>query len=137
MAENKYMTRKPSSLVFAILILPLLAQSAELSVTARQEIDLLLDRLGSSSCEFYRNGTWHSAANAHDHLNRKLAYLLDKHRVSSAEEFIEIGASKSSVSGKPYLVRCNKQPEIPSAFWLRRELDSIRVNAAAQTARKN
>ncbi len=98
---------------------------------------MLLEKLGNSSCEFYRNGAWHNASKAQAHLQKKLAYLIDKHQVGSAEEFIEIGASKSSISGKSYLVRCNKQPEIPSAAWLRSELDSIRMNAATRTVRKN
>lgn len=135
--EKYSMTHKLASLLFAGLLLPVLAQAAELSISSRQEIDLLLEKLGNSSCEFYRNGTWHGAGKAQAHLQKKLAYLIDKHQVGSAEEFIETGASKSSVSGKPYLVRCNKQPEIPSAVWLQKELDSIRMNAAARTVRKN
>lgn len=115
----------------------MLVQAAELSISSRQEIDLLLEKLGNSSCEFYRNGAWHDSGKAQAHLQRKLAYLIDKHQVGSAEEFIEIGASRSSISGKPYLVRCDKQPEIRSAVWLQKELDSIRMNAAARTVRKN
>lgn len=135
--EKYSMTHKLASLLFTGLLLPMLVQAAELSISSRQEIDLLLEKLGNSSCEFYRNGAWHDSSKAQAHLQRKLAYLIDKHQVGSAEEFIEIGASRSSISGKPYLVRCDKQPEIRSDVWLQKELDSIRMNAAARTVRKN
>lgn len=135
--EKYSMTHKLASLLFTGFLLPMLVEAAELSISSRQEIDLLLEKLGNSSCEFYRNGAWHDSGKAQAHLQRKLAYLIDKHQVGSAEEFIEIGASRSSISGKPYLVRCNKQPEIRSDVWLQKELDSIRMNAAARTVRKN
>ena len=73
---------------------------------ARAEIDGLLSRLETSSCEFNRNGTWHSATEAKSHLLVKLKYLEDRGAVDSAEQFIELAASKSSMSGQPYLVRC-------------------------------
>lgn len=102
------------------------AGAAPLPAAAKAEVTALLGRLQASSCEFNRNGDWHAAAEARAHLERKLAYLEDKNLVKTAEEFIERGASKSSMSGKPYLVRCAGAAPVESKVWLTRELTALR-----------
>ena len=99
---------------------------------AKQEIAHLFAHLGSSGCEFNRNGTWYPSARAVSHLNRKYEYLLKKGWVRDTEAFIERAATQSSFTGKPYLVRCAGDPPIASAAWLRAEL--TRYRAAGQRA---
>ena len=113
-------------LLIAGLLLPLGAAAALLPPAARAEVDGLLARLQSSACEFNRNGSWHSAAEAKTHLLRKLGYLEDKNLVKTTEQFIELGASKSSASGKPYLVRCPNAAAVPSGDWLLQQLKALR-----------
>jgi hypothetical protein len=103
-----------------------LAHAGELSPTAKIEIDALLSRLETSECQFYRNGSWYTAAEAKDHLRLKLDYLVKKGTVTTAEEFIERAATKSIVSGQPYRLRCANQEEQPSAVWLSGELRRYR-----------
>lgn len=100
-----------------------------LSPAAQDEIDQLLSRLGTSGCQFKRNGSWHTAKKAQSHLRRKLDYLIDRDAVASAEQFIERAASKSSRSGKPYLVKCGKQAPLSSGPWLRGQLKAVRSAA--------
>ncbi len=102
------------------------AHAAELSSPARTEIDALLNRLGTSECQFYRNGSWHSGSEARDHLQLKLEHLVKKGLITNSEEFIEKAGTKSSISGRPYKVRCPNQEEEPSAVWLGSELRHIR-----------
>ena len=102
------------------------AHAAELSSSAQKEIDALLDRLGTSKCQFYRNGSWHSGVEARDHLQMKLEYLVEKGLVTDPEEFIAKAGTESSMSGRPYKVRCPNQEEQPSAVWLGSELRKIR-----------
>ena len=90
------------------------------------EIAALMDRLQRSDCEFNRNGTWYSGERASAHLTRKLNYLLSRGRLESAEQFIELGASASSFSGRPYLVRCQDQPTVRSRLWLLEQLNALR-----------
>ncbi len=117
----------------AALLLSLTAQGATLSAAARGEIDELLSRLQSSGCQFNRNGTWYPPANAKDHLLRKLEYLEDKGLVDSAEQFIERGASQSSMTGRAYLVKCGDAQPVESRAWLTEQLESIRhAGTAAQ-----
>ena len=93
----------------------------------RTEIDLLLGRLQASGCEFNRNGTWYSGADARDHLLLKLEYLENKTTVQSTERFIELAATRSSISGKPYLVRCGSAAPVESRLWLTGQLGIIRA----------
>jgi hypothetical protein len=93
---------------------------------AGTEISQLLDVLGTSQCEFYRNGTWYSGADAEAHLQKKYAYLHRKGLAETPEEFIDNGGTKSSVSGEAYQVKCDDAAPEPSAQWLREQLHLMR-----------
>lgn len=123
-------------------LLPALALATCLAVTAaplppaaRAEVDALLARLQSSNCEFNRNGSWYTGAEAKGHLLKKLDYLESKDLVKTTEQFIERGASGSSMSGKPYLVRCAGKAPVESARWLTAELQQVRAARAASSPR--
>jgi Family of unknown function (DUF5329) len=100
--------------------------AAPVKPTVRAEIDALLAKLDASSCEFNRNGTWYGAAEAKKHLLQKLDYLERRSLVQTTEQFIERAASASSMSGLPYLVRCNKAEPINSKVWLQSVLATMR-----------
>ncbi|PMQ06799.1 hypothetical protein DyAD56_02695 [Dyella sp. AD56] len=104
------------------LVLPVHAESDDAS---QREIAALLSFVGHSSCTFIRNGTAYPATQAEGHLEDKLHYLQRKGKVHSAEDFIQLAATESSMSGKPYLVRCDGK-EQPSADWLNEELTRLR-----------
>lgn len=99
-----------------------------LPAPARAEVDALLARLQTSGCQFNRNGSWYSGAEARDHLQRKLEYLEKKDMVKSTEQFIDLGATSSSYSGKPYMVKCGTAAPIESKAWLTSELKAIRAH---------
>ena len=117
-------------LLFAVLIGTLAAPawSGEPDAVARTEIAHLLQYLEKSGCQFQRNGSWYPPARAASHLNQKYEYLLNKGQVTSAETFIERAATQSTASGKPYLVKCGDASAVPSADWLRNELQRFRSN---------
>ncbi|MFG6414411.1 DUF5329 family protein [Roseateles sp. DC23W] len=125
---------RPSLLLAGALLLQT-AHAAPLPPAARAEVDALLARLQSSGCEFNRNGSWHSGADAKSHLLKKLDYLEGKDLVKTAEQFIASGASGSSMSGKPYLVRCAGKAPVESAQWLTAELQQLRTGRAASNPR--
>jgi hypothetical protein len=127
------MKRAPSLLAAALagLLAAAAASAAPLSPAARAEIDALMSRLDASNCEINRNGTWYPAADARAHLMTKLRYLEDRDAVETAEQFIERAASKSSVSGRPYLIRCGEVPPVESGVWL-----SVQLQAMRSAARK-
>ena len=113
------------------------ATAAEPSAAARQEIEQLLTRLAASGCTFQRNGTWYAAGDARAHLEKKYRYLLDKRMVGTAENFISLAASKSSTSGKPYLVKCGTPEQVPSATWMAAQLKAMRAGSPAIGTKSN
>lgn len=105
--------------------------AADLPATSRAEIDALLNRLGTSGCQFNRNGSWYSSTDAKAHLAKKLNYLVEKRKLDGTEQFIKLAASSSSMSGKPYQVRCGDSQPVASQTWLTTELQTIRAKAAS------
>jgi hypothetical protein len=114
-----------ASLLAALLFVSA-AHADPLSTVARGEIEALLSQLAASGCQFKRNGTWYPAAEAQAHLQRKLDYLADRGAVTSAEQFIERAATRSSMSGQVYRVKCGARPAVPSSQWLYPELQALR-----------
>lgn len=113
-------------IIFFSFFVSSLAVAQAPSKSTEREIVELFAALGSSGCEFNRNGRWYDAAQAVDHLQKKHAYLKQKGLVTNTELFIDRAASKSSMSGKPYLVRCANISPITSAEWFKRTLRNIR-----------
>jgi hypothetical protein len=108
-----------------VLGLPLAAQGEPSAVT-QQEINALLADIELSGCEFYRNGSWYNSKKAQVHLRDKYDYLARRDLINTTEDFIEKGASESSISGRPYQVRCNGREPVLSGQWLRDELARYR-----------
>lgn len=79
------------------------------------EIDHLLETVANSNCVFVRNGKEHGAEAAKDHLSLKRRR--GKRYFSSAEEFIDRLASRSSWSGKPYYIRCEDGQQQLASSW--------------------
>ena len=95
------------------------------------EIDALLQALAKSDCEFYRNGSWYPGSRAASHLQRKLDYFERKGLISDAASFIDAAATRSSMSGEAYQVRCPGQAAEPSAEWLNDKLEQVRAGPSA------
>ena len=118
--------RRLSAAVLAALLAGPSAFAAE-DARTRDEVAHLLDHLGRSGCQFSRNGTWYDAQKARAHLEEKYTYLQKRDLVPNAQAFIERAASTSSMTGKPYEVRCGTAQPVPSARWLGEELQRYRA----------
>ena len=90
----------------------------------QSEIDHLLAFLENSECQFERNGKMHSGKDTVAHAKRKYNYFKDK--IDSAEKFIEYSATKSTMSGKYYMVLCGDSPMVKTQDWLLQELKNYR-----------
>jgi len=113
------------SLIAALLWEP--AVRAHTPVRVQNEVNFLLGCVAGSGGEFYRNGSWHDAHEAHVHLRDKYKYLLDNNRVGTTEQFIDRAASQSSFSGNPYQIRCRGAAAVNSRQWLHERLRELRV----------
>ena len=75
---------------------------------------------------FIRNGEEHDAGDAADHLRLKLG--MAGGRIKNADDFIRLCASRSSVSGEPYLIRLPDGATIEAEKFFREKLKEF--NAA-------
>jgi len=78
----------------------------------------------ASGCEFIRNGDRRDSVAAANHL--RLKYRRGQRYADTAEHFIDRLETKSSWSGKPYLIECEGQSEA-SGKWLYSRLLKLRA----------
>ncbi|MCY7388332.1 MAG: DUF5329 domain-containing protein [Burkholderiales bacterium] len=86
------------------------------------EVKYLLTFVEASDCQFNRNDIWHDGKEARAHLETKYEYLVKRNAINSAEDFIAKAATKSSLSGREYEIRCPNGKALTSARWLSDEL---------------
>ena len=122
MAKHKFIS------LLAMASMSLAALAAVPGPSTKAEVEQLLTRLASSGCRFQRNGSWHNAAEARVHLQRKYRYLLGRQLVGTTEDFISLAATQSSMSGKPYQVKCGNA-QVTSDQWMSDQLKQVRANA--------
>ena len=96
-------------------------RAADMSSLETQKIEFLLASIEAlQNARFIRNGTAYDAKAASDHLRLKLSNAGSK--VKSAEDFIRVCASVSSLSGKPYLVRFSDGRQITAEDYFNGKL---------------
>ena len=101
---------------FAILSFSTGASAATATeADAQVTIEYLLAQVEDSELEFVRNGKSHAGPDAAKHMRRKYEHYAD--RIHSPQDFIDLAATKSILSGKKYLVR-DGDSVIPTAEWL-------------------
>jgi len=98
---------------------------AQTTNNTEQEIQHLFEFIGQSDCIFIRNNTEYPAKEARDHMQTKYDYA--RRWVGSAEQFIERIATKSSISGNRYQVRCQGKL-LYTDNWLKQELEHYRAS---------
>ena len=123
-----------SALLATLLLLSFPPAHAEPAPTARAEIEYLLSHVETSGCSFQRNGTWYDGTRAKAHLRTKYEYLAARNLITTAEDFIDKGATASSFSGKPYKIKCGTNPEVECGPWLHDLLNRFRARSEADAA---
>lgn len=84
-----------------------------------EEIEYLLSLVAESHCTFIRNGKEYSGKEASEHLYKKFIYA--KSKIKKTTDFIEKVASHSSITKKPYWVRCQNRKQL-SRDWFTKSL---------------
>jgi hypothetical protein len=105
-----------------------LAARAEPQAIAQQEINYLIRYIGDSGCEFGRNGIWNNGKAAEAHVRGKYEFLLNFGLIDATEDFIDKAATRSSLSGHAYEIRCGGDLSIPSSLWLSNALARYRAS---------
>ncbi len=122
--------RLPRSPLLALIIALNLLPAARAAPPAAAEIEInhLLGLIEESGCEFFRNGTWYDAQRARAHLRAKYEALAANNQIKTAEDFIEKAASNSSISGRPYQIKCGSGTAILTSQWFSEALSRYRKN---------
>ena len=85
-----------------------------------EAVQHLIAHVAESDLTFIRNNDQFTGKEAADHMQKKYVYFRDK--IKTPEDFIELCATRSLMSGKPYLVINEKGAIITANEWLRTEL---------------
>ena len=109
------------------LAVVLLALAGSALADKQSEIEHLLSYVENSGCKFERNGDRFDSHKAREHIQRKYDYVMRwaSSRIQSTEDFIELTATESSMSGKKYYVNCDGESQ-SSSEWLLEELSRYR-----------
>ena len=102
-----------------LCLLILLSSHTSSTAATTEEIASLLLFVEQSECTFIRNGKQYNGPEARGHIETKYDHF--KEKISTTEDFIELAATKSIMSGKPYRVLCSGK-EMSLADWLQAEL---------------
>ncbi|MDP9012723.1 MAG: DUF5329 domain-containing protein [Pseudomonadota bacterium] len=116
------------------LFLVMSSHAAPAPIT-QAEIEYLLSTVAESGCEFYRNGTWYDGRAAAAHLRYKYDALMAKDLINNSDDFIERAATKSSLSGLAYAIRCKGYPSVSSHEWFEDLLAKYRQSKKDAAAR--
>ena len=106
------------------VVLSLSSHAYSAATTQNPEIEHLIGFVATSDVRFIRNGKEYSSTEAADHLRDKLSKAGG--RVKTAEDFIEGIASKSYLSGDPYLIKFRDGHSAQTRGWLTAELAKFR-----------
>jgi hypothetical protein len=110
---------RPAYFLSVLLMLPSFSAAA----TIDDEISFLLSSLATEDCTFIRNDISYSSKEFEQHLRSKLS--ANEELISSAEDYIEKIATRSAVSGKPYVAVCSGELKITKE-WFAELLEAYR-----------
>lgn len=112
------------SFMFLSSLLTLIATASFAGANYKIEIDHLLHVVKNTPCLYERNGERHSGVDANKHISKKYKYYEDD--ILSAEDFIRLSATQSTVSGQKYYIICPDKKRMESGKWLLQELQRYR-----------
>ena len=112
--------------LLAIILLSAFTDKIAAGDSLEQTINYLVDYIGKSDATFVRNGQKHTPQEAANHIKAKYEHF--KSEIKTPEDFIRLAASKSLLTGKPYLVRAPNGKETHLDVWLTDALREYRVS---------
>ena len=110
--------------LLAIILLSAFPNKIVAGDSLEQTINYLLDYVGKSDATFIRNGQTHTPQEAANHIKAKYEHF--KSEIKTPEDFIRLSASKSLLTGQPYLVRTADGKEMHLDAWLTEALKKHR-----------
>lgn len=100
------------------------ATSRPTKLTETQKIEALIAQIENlKGAVFIRNDAEYTGRQAAKHMRDKWQWK--KKKIKSARDFITVAASKSSSSGRPYIIRFKKTGEVKCGEYLLKELKKL------------
>jgi hypothetical protein len=124
--DNKHLAFVAGVALALLLLLVSGPGRAEPTGQVDETIQHLIGYVSGSGLTFIRNTGEYTPAEAAEHMNRKYQHF--RADIETPEDFIELCATKSLLSGKPYLVVAGKGKELRTSDWLRAELASYQAH---------
>jgi len=121
------------TVVGCLLFLP--SVYADVSPGQVKEVEHLLEFVKTSDCVINRNATEYTGPEGVAHIQRKYEYYRED--IETTEDFIRLSATKSTMSGKYYTVKCPGKVMINTQRWLLTELEFFRVEEKKRQLNKN
>lgn len=118
----------------AAMLLTLSAFAAEKDADLAQAVEHLLAAVAKSDAKFIRNGDDHSGKDASAHMRKKYDHF--KKKIKSPEDFIDLCASKSELSGKPYKIKTADGKLMDAKDWMSARLEEWRQEQKIQPPSK-
>ncbi len=95
-----------------------------LPAAEKTKIEALLTQVGGlGDAKFVRNGKDYDAKSATKFLRGK--WEANEEKIHCAEDFIAVAATRSSTTGKPYMIRFKGTPPTPCAGYLTAQLKKL------------
>ncbi|MGI9320271.1 MAG: DUF5329 family protein [Thiogranum sp.] len=120
----------PVTVTLAVLFLltPCLLRGEQIDIVDKTVLHLI-GHVSESDLTFIRNNDRYTSVEAAEHMNKKYQHFRED--IKTAEDFIERCASRSLLSGKPYLVINEQGKQVRTSEWLLAELADYRVRNTA------
>ena len=96
-------------------------QPADLEAT----VQYLITYIEGSDVTFQRNFSRYKGSEAAQHISKKYRHFKDD--IDTPEKFIELCATGSLMTGKPYMIVTNQGEQLPSSEWLNAALADFRL----------
>ena len=88
-------------------------------------VQYLITYVQEADVIFERNTTRYSGSEAAQHISKKYRHFKDD--IDTLEKFIELCATGSLMTGKPYFIITTQGEQLPSSEWLHTELAVYRL----------
>ena len=102
-------------ILFICITIPVFANPQK-GENLERKIFWLIEKIEKSNYIFIRNGTEYTSKEAVRHIVKKYEHFKDN--INSIEDFIDYAASKSYLTGKPYILKNSKGEIIKLKDWL-------------------
>ncbi len=121
-------------LVGMLAVTAISAKEAQPQEDTAQTIAYLLDYASKSDGIFIRNGKSYNGKQAAAHIQAKYDHFKDE--ITTPEDFIRLAATRSMLTGQPYMIKTKDGKERTCAEWLSAILEEHRKTATDKKAEK-